>query len=200
MRTMAKVTGRRGGAQHASARPGRPPPEVSRILERVSSSLSGIPVEKRRRAAATLGLFAVLFVAMGLVALTGRTPAAVRVFAAVALTAAVLLGLTAWGLVSSIRADLAEQRLDRAVEEAVAASGVDTCGCGHDHDPDELHVSDDPCNHDGAGRSAGLQCSQTCDTCVLTALRPAASHPASAAQHEAPNEVPPVSRAERLAQ
>lgn len=163
--------------------PGARPAGASRILDGVSSSLSNIPVDRRRRAAATVGLFATLFLAMGLVALTGSTPTAVTAFSAVALTLAAFLGLVAWGLVTSVRADLAEQRLDRAIEDVVAASGVDTCGCGHDHDPDELHVTGDPCDHDGSGRDAGLGCSQTCDTCVLAMMRPS----------------PDASRAERLA-
>lgn len=149
----------------------------------MSSSLSSIPVEKRRRAAATAGLFAMLFVTMGVVALTGRTPTVVLVFSGISLTVAAALGLVAWGLLNSVRLDVAESSLDRAVERTVAESGVSTCGCGHEHDPDELHVTGDPCDHDGAGREAGLACSQTCDTCVLAAMRPS----------------PDASRAQRLA-
>ena len=45
------------------------------ILVGVSSSLSGIPIASGAQLAATVGLFAVLFVAVGLVATTGTPPA-----------------------------------------------------------------------------------------------------------------------------
>src|SRR3954452_15075555 len=51
----------------------------SRILDFVNSALSTVPIERRRRLAATLGLFAVLFVTVGIVATTGSTPGVVRV-------------------------------------------------------------------------------------------------------------------------
>jgi hypothetical protein len=135
----------------------------------VSSALSGIPVEKRRQLAATLGLFAVLFVTVGVVATTGSTPALVRVFSAVAISIAVLLGLAAWGVVHSMRIDQAEARVDQAIDEVMASTGTARqCGCGQEHDPDELHVTDNPCAHDGAGQD----CTHSCDTCVLAAMRP----------------------------
>ena len=130
-----------------------------------------IPIHSRRRLAATLGLFAVLFLAVGVVATTGTTPGIVRVFSAVALSVAVLLGLAAWGVSHSVKIDLAEQRLDKAIENAVAARDGDADGelargCGHDHDVDEMHVSDEACAHDGAG----TDCTHSCDTCVLASL------------------------------
>ena len=150
----------------------------------MNSSLSGVPIAARRRLAATLGLFAVLFVAVGAVAATGRGTAAAPVFSAVAIVIAVLLALIAWGVQRSIKIDLAEQRLDAAIEEAIATHGGDViaCGCGHDHDPSELHVTDaEPtdthhrhdasCSHDGSGAA----CSHDCETCVLAALRPSPS-------------------------
>lgn len=147
----------------------------------VNSSLSGVPIAARRRLAATLGLFAVLFVAVGAVAATGRGTAAAPAFSAVAIVVAVLLALIAWGVQRSIRLDLAEQRLDAAIEQAVAARGGDViaCGCGHDHDPSELHVTDAEaphehgasCAHDGSGAA----CGHDCETCVLAALRPSPS-------------------------
>jgi len=148
--------------------------------------LANIAIERRRRFAATLGLFAALFVAVGVVAAT--TPGAVRIFSAIALTVATLLGLMAWGVTHSVKLDQAEQRLDRtidrAITEAIAARGGSAgdlaCGCGHDHDPDEMHVSGESCSHDGTG----VECTHSCDTCVLAALRPS----------------PTRSRAERLAQ
>jgi hypothetical protein len=137
----------------------------------VNSPLSGIPIERRRLLAATLGLFAVLFVAVGVVATTGTTPGVVRVFSAVALSVAVLLGAAAWGITHSVQIDLREQRLDKAIEDAMAERGgpdPGACGCGHDHDADELHVSDESCAHDGTG----TDCTHSCDTCVLASLPP----------------------------
>lgn len=148
----------------------------------MNSPLSGIPIERRRLLAATLGLFAVLFVAVGVVATTGTTPGVVRVFSAVALSVAVLLGAAAWGVTHSVQIDLREQRLDKAIEDAMTERGgpdPGACGCGHDHDADELQVSDEPCAHDGTG----TDCTHSCDTCVLASLPPS----------------PTRSRAERLA-
>lgn len=143
----------------------------SRILEGVNSALSGIPIDRRRRLAATLGLFAVLFVTVGVVATTGTTPGVVRVFSAIAFVVAAMLALAAWGISHSVKVDVADQSLDRAIDEAIAARGGVACGCGHDHDMDEMHVQADPdvCAHDGSGAA----CAHDCETCVLTAMRPA---------------------------
>jgi hypothetical protein len=141
----------------------------------MTSPLSGIPIEKRRHAAATVGLFAALFVAIGAVALTGRTSAAAPVFSVIALVLAALLGLIAWGITRGIRMDLAEMRLDAAIEATLAERPeyATLCSCGHDHDPNELHITDedksgDSCSHDGAGAA----CAHDCGTCVLAAMRP----------------------------
>jgi hypothetical protein len=136
----------------------------------VNSRLSAVPIAGRRRLAATLGLFSVLFIAVGAVAATGTGSAAAPVFSAVALVIAALLALMAWGIAHSVKLDLAEQRLDRAIEETMSARGASMCGCGHDHDPDELHVTD-ACAHDGSGAA----CAHDCDTCVLAAMRPSPS-------------------------
>ncbi|PZS13529.1 MAG: hypothetical protein DLM57_16325 [Pseudonocardiales bacterium] len=147
------------------------------------SPLSGIPIARRRQLAATLGLFAVLFVAVGVVAATGTTtPGIVRVFSAIALGVAVLLGTVAWGVTHSVKLDRGEVGLDAAIADAVrshSGSGR-ACGCGHDHDPDEMHVSAETCAHDGTG----TDCTHSCDTCMLAALRPS----------------PTLSRAERVAE
>jgi hypothetical protein len=135
----------------------------------VTSPLSAIAVEKRRQLAATLGLFSMLFIAVGAVAATGASTAVIKAFVVVALLVAVVLGLMAWGVVHSVKLDQAEQRLDAAIEAAVTARGGSMCDCGHEHDPDELHVVDDPCSQDGHG----VGCTHSCDTCVLAALRPA---------------------------
>jgi hypothetical protein len=52
------------------------------------------------------------------------------------------------------------------------------CGCGVEHDPDEMHFVDGEgqhlsgksfgCAHDGRG----TDCAHSCDTCVLATLRP----------------------------
>ena len=150
----------------------------------MSSPLSTLPVDKRKQLAATLGLFAVLFIAVGAVAATGPGTAAIRAFIVVALVVALLLALMAWGVVHSVRMDVADSRLDAAIEEAVAASPKgfgQLCDCGHQHDPTELHITDadvpDPadgthrhsasCEHDGSG----ALCAHDCATCVLGSLR-----------------------------
>lgn len=143
----------------------------------MSSSLSGIAVEKRRQVAATLGLFAMLFVAVGAVAATGPGTAVIRTFVVVSLLVAILLSLLAWGVLQSVRNDLAESKLDAVIEEAVRAQGGSMCDCGHEHDPTELHVPDDPCARDGHGSG----CTHTCDTCVLSMLRKATREPEPAA-------------------
>lgn len=150
----------------------------------MSSPLSGIGLQKRRQVAATLAVMALLFLAVGAVATTSATSATVKAFVAIALLVGVLLGLMAWGVVRSIKLDVHERRLDAAIEAAVRASGRSLCDCGVEHDPDELHFVDGPgqhltgarradaggaeCAHDGSG----ADCSHTCDTCMLTAMRP----------------------------
>ena len=149
------------------------------ILEFMSSQLSGIPIAKRRHAAATVGLFAMLFLTIGAVAATGRSSAAAPVFSTVAIIISVTLGLIAWGIMRSVSADLSEQELDAAIEATLAAKPeyATLCSCGHDHDPNELHFSDghssdapaeDACAHDGGGAA----CAHDCSSCVLAALRP----------------------------
>jgi hypothetical protein len=141
----------------------------------VTSQLSGIPTDKRRQLAATLGLFAMLFFAVGAVALTVATTVGMKVFVGLAFVVAAVLGLIAWGVITSIKNDLAEQRLDDAIADAMAARNGQPCGCGHDHDVTEMHVQES-CAHDGNGDA----CAHDCDTCVLAALRPA--RPAAASR------------------
>ena len=151
----------------------------------MSSALSEIPVARRQRLAATLGLFAVLFVTVGVVATTGDAPGT-KVFAGIALAIAALLALIAWGVAHSVKLDLAEARLDRAIDDAVAADGGrhSLCNCGHDHDYTEMHVrgahdtvtetaeatasGSDACRHDGSG----ALCAHDCTSCVMQKLRP----------------------------
>jgi hypothetical protein len=133
----------------------------------VTSPLSSIAIEKRRQFAATLGLFAMLFVAVGAVAATGASTGVVKAFVVIALLIAVLLGLMAWGVLRSVKIDLDDQRLDAAIEATVKARGGSMCDCGHEHDPSEMHIVD-ACAHDGSG----VGCEHSCDTCVLATMRP----------------------------
>jgi hypothetical protein len=151
--------------------------------------LSEIDVDKRRQVAATLGLFAMLFIAVGAVAGTGADTAVIKAFVAIALLIALVLGLLAWGVLRSIKLDLAAQQLDATIEAAVRASGGWTCDCGHDHDPTEFHVmdADEPeagataCGHDGSG----TDCAHSCDTCVLASMRPSPSRTRADRMHSA---------------
>lgn len=120
-----------------------------------------------------------LFIAIGAVATTGATTALIKGFVVVALLIAVLLGLMAWGVLHSIKLDLNDRAVDAAIVEAMQAAGRSMCGCGHEHDPDELHFVDGEgqhltgakCAHDGTG----VDCSHSCNTCVLAAMRPSPS-------------------------
>jgi hypothetical protein len=126
----------------------------------VRSALFAVPIQRRRRLAATLGLFAALFVAVGAVAATGRD-GVVYAFAGIAFLAAVLLGLAAWGVAHSIKIDQAARDLDDAIG-AVMARGDRTCGCGHEHDPSELHVTDRP----ACGAATDAECAHNCEVCT----------------------------------
>ena len=133
----------------------------------MSSELSRIPVPRRRRAAALVGLFAVFLLAIGALPWAAETSTAVRVLAAIVIAVAVVLALVAWGLLQSTIVDerrQAEAELDAVLIEAAGPAGA--CGCGQVHDPDELHITDS-CGHDGGG----TDCAHTCDTCVLSSLR-----------------------------
>ncbi|HKC26727.1 MAG TPA: hypothetical protein VKB75_01825 [Jatrophihabitans sp.] len=139
----------------------------------MSSPLSGIEAAKRRQFAATLGLFATLFIAVGAVAATGATTAVVKAFVAVSLLVALVLGLMAWGVVRSVRLDAAEQRLDAAIDAVVRSNGRQMCDCDVEHDPTEMHIVGDDhaleaCEHDGSG----ADCAHSCENCVLSAMRP----------------------------
>ncbi len=161
-------------------RPGRIPIRAGGfgILVTVSSTLSRIPIDSRRRLAATVGLFATLFIAVGAVATTGPGSGGVRAFSALAFVIAALLALTGWGVLRSVRLDMAERKLDEAIARSVAALGRDgaPCACGHEHDLNELHVNELPdatsqsssdagasCGQDGHG----VSCGHDCGACVL---------------------------------
>ena len=134
----------------------------------MSSDLSRIPVDRRRHAAALLGLFAAFLVTVGVLPWVAATTTGIRVFAAVTLLVGVLLALVAWGLLQSTvldRRQRAEAELDSVILDTAQAAGAG-CGCGHEHDPDELHFTDEaPCSPESAA------CAHTCESCVLNALR-----------------------------
>jgi hypothetical protein len=123
-------------------------------------------------------LFAGLFLGIGAVASTGTRTAAAPVFAVVAFVVAALLALIAWGVLHSVRLDRSERRVDEVIEAAVAGHGARVCDCGHEHDPDELHVTD-ACAHDGTGNA----CAHDCQTCVLAAMHRSASDRAQPGRH-----------------
>jgi hypothetical protein len=113
------------------------------------------------------GSVAVVLAVCGILPWTADTAAVVRGLAAVVLLGAITTALVAWGLLRSISVDrhrLAEADFDSVLIEAAGSAGA--CGCGHTHDPDELHITD-ACEHDGAG----VACEHNCESCVLTALR-----------------------------
>ena len=104
------------------------------------------------------GLLATLLVAIGVLPWVNLTSAGLRVMSVVALVAGLTLALVSWGLLASAGADRAEARLDAAI-----ASTVADAGCGHDHDPDEMHVAD--------ACPSGDACAHDCATCLLGAAR-----------------------------
>jgi len=136
----------------------------SRILTDVTSQLAAVPVERRRRAGATAALVAAFLVPVGVLPWFGPAPGLLRVFSAAVLVVAVLLALIGWGLVRSTRIDARAAVLNAAVDDVLRASGG-ACDCGHEHDPDEMHVTDAP------SCGAGDACSRSCETCVLAAHR-----------------------------
>lgn len=135
----------------------------------MSSQLSRVPIPGRRRLAATLLLFATLFLTIAAVAAVGSGTSAAPVFCAIALVVALLLGLVAWGVQRSVRIDNADREFSAAIDDTLKAAGYQNmCDCGVEHDPTELHVTDaEACAHDGSGAA----CAHDCQTCVLAGLR-----------------------------
>jgi hypothetical protein len=127
----------------------------------MSSALSSVPYARRKRAAQSAALLAVIMVAVFAVSWARPAPGFVRLVTSVALLGAIVLGLMSWGLLRSMRLDQAEARLDAAVAREVAHAGAGL-DCGHEHDADELHVTDtDP------ACEAGDACDHSCAACVL---------------------------------
>ena len=134
------------------------------ILVRVTSELSRVPLERRRHTAALLGLLAAFLLAVGVLPWLAETSLGVRVFAAITLAVALLVALIAWGLLHSTTLDaqrLAEAELDSTLMDVASRAGA---GCGHEHDPDELHVTDAEC------APTAPDCPHTCAGCTLSAL------------------------------
>ena len=127
--------------------------------------MSAVPAERRRRAARSAGLLAFIMLAVFVVVWLRPAPVVIRLFGTMALIGAIFLGLIAWGLLRSLRLDAREAQLDAAVMDALAGAGGGV-GCGHDHDPTEMHVTDaEPtCG-------AGPACDHTCAECVLARSR-----------------------------
>ena len=98
----------------------------------MASQLSAVPIERRRRAAATAGLIAALLLVAGVMPWIEPAPSVLRVMATIALVAAVLVGLVGWGMLTSIGADRAEARLDAAAAAAVAEACTSDDACTHD--------------------------------------------------------------------
>jgi hypothetical protein len=143
----------------------------------VPSQLAAIPPSTRRRAAAVVGAFAVLFGVVGVLCWVRDSTLALRILGVIVLLAAVVLALIAWGLLNSVRIDRISDELDAEIAEQIAHHDA-TCGCGQDHDMTEMTtVSGAPpaattadCSgggHDGSG----TECAHDCDTCTLAALR-----------------------------
>lgn len=143
----------------------------------MANQLSAVPPARRRHIAATLGLFAMLFVTVGAVAATGGGNTVLHVVIWVSFVIAALLALMAWGVLNSIRLDAREARLDAEIAAALTHHDL-TCGCGSSHE-----VAGPTCAHDGAGENCslgappagtlcGAACGGDCDTCSLAALRP----------------------------
>ncbi len=105
-----------------------------------------------------------MFVVVGVIALTGDVAAFIKVLGIVVLIGAAALSLIAWGLLNSIRIDRISAELDAELVQAIAEHDR-TCGCGTDHELDEMHTTG--CSHDGKGEA----CAHDCDTCALLALR-----------------------------
>jgi hypothetical protein len=134
----------------------------------MSSPLSAVPLERRRRAAWLAASLAASMVVIFVLAWVRPAPGVIRLFAAVALVGAGMLGLMTWGVVRSMRSD----QVHAAVDAAIVATGAVTCDCGHEHDPDELHVTDAACAPEGAS------CDHSCATCLHAASVGPADHQA----------------------
>jgi hypothetical protein len=121
-----------------------------------------VPARNRRHIAGALGLFAVLFIAVGTVAATQANTAALQAFVAVALVVALLFALLSWGFAYSIKIDESDAALEDAVDRVLAQRPASLCTCGHEHDPDEMHTTAPACAHDGAGTDCAHDCADDC--------------------------------------
>jgi hypothetical protein len=133
----------------------------------VPSRLSTVPARSRRHIAGALGLFAVLFIAVGSVAATQANTAALQAFVAVALVVALLFALLSWGFAYSIKIDESDAALADAVDRVLAQRPASLCSCGHEHDPDEMHTTGPAGTQDGTGTDGTHDCAHDCaDDCA----------------------------------
>jgi hypothetical protein len=116
----------------------------------------------RRRTGAFTGLFAALFLAVGVIALVGDVNVIVKVLGVIALVGGVILGLVAWGLLNSIRVDRYAAELDAEIAAAIAEHDA-TCNCGHNHATEPAKTC--------AGDGTGANCTKTCATCTHSAVK-----------------------------
>jgi hypothetical protein len=129
----------------------------------VPSQLAAIPAPTRRRAAAVVGTFAVLFLAVGVLSWIRDAGIALRIIGVIVLVAAAVLGLIAWGLLNSVRVDRLSDEFDAEIAAQIADHDA-TCGCGQDHDMAETTTI---CGQDGDG----ADCAHDCASCAVSALR-----------------------------
>jgi hypothetical protein len=129
-----------------------------------SAGLSALPPAARRRGALGLGGFAVLAAVVGVLCLLAGE-VVLLVIGVLALLVAVGAALAAGGMWYSVRLEQSAADVDRAVTDALAEHPrALQCDCGHEHDPDELHVTDaEPCAADGGGAA----CAHDCATCLF---------------------------------
>lgn len=98
---------------------------------------------------------------VGLLPWTGVSPLLIRVLSVPVLFVAIVSALIGWGLLHSVGVDTAEAHIDAAVRGAGSATDLSICDCGHEHDPDELHVTD------AARCDDADSCAHDCASCVL---------------------------------
>ncbi|MEP6598094.1 MAG: hypothetical protein ABJB98_01455 [Actinomycetota bacterium] len=110
----------------------------------MNSSLSQLSLTGRRRAALAAAVLAALSGLAGVLPWTSRSPGVLRALSVVVLLIAGASALVGWGLARSVRLDYAEAHFDEAVRAGVSSADAAQCGCAHEHDPDELHITDAP--------------------------------------------------------
>jgi hypothetical protein len=95
----------------------------------VTSPLSAVSPDRRRRAARSAELLAVVLIALFVVTWVRPAPGILRILATFALAAAILLGLMSWGVRRTIKVDTTPQTFSAGITEADSPP----CNCGHAH-------------------------------------------------------------------